>query len=83
MPKVQPVYKNGNIGGFRLLGADNESIYAQLGLKSGDTIVDVNGQTIDGPQKAMALLEALKPGQTVGLKINRAGQEKTLKFSFK
>lgn len=83
MPKVQPVYKNGNIGGFRLLGVDNGSIYAQLGLKSGDTIVDVNGQTIDGPQKAMALLEALKPGQTVGLKINRAGQEKTLKFSFK
>ena len=83
MPKVQPVYKGGNIGGFRLLGVDSNSVYAQLGLKSGDTIIDVNGQTIDGPQTAMALLDALKPDQNVGLKINRAGQEKTLTFSFK
>ena len=83
MPKVQPVYKGGNIGGFRLLGIESDSVYAQLGLKSGDTIIDVNGQTIDGPQKAMALVDALKPDQNVSMKINRAGQEKTLTFQFK
>ena len=83
MPKVQPVYKNGNIGGFRLLGVESNSVYAQLGLKSGDTIIDVNGQTVDGPQKAMALFDALKPGQDIGIKINRSGQEKTLTFQLK
>lgn len=83
MPKVQPVYKNGNIGGFRLLGVESGSIYSQLGLKSGDTIIDVNGQAIEGPQQAMALLDALQPGQNVGLKINRSGQEKTLNFQLK
>ncbi|MBQ9394046.1 MAG: PDZ domain-containing protein [Proteobacteria bacterium] len=83
LPKVQPVYKNGNIGGFRLLGVENGSIYAQLGLKSGDTIIDVNGQAIEGPQQAMALLDALQPGQNIGLKINRSGQEKTLTFQLK
>ena len=83
MPKVQPVYKNGNIGGFRLLGVESGSIYSQLGLKSGDTIIDVNGQAIEGPQQAMALLDALKPGQDIGLKINRSGQEKTLTFQLK
>lgn len=83
MPKVQPVYKGGNIGGFRLLGIESDSVYAQLGLKSGDTIIDVNGQVIDGAQKAMALVDALKPGQNVAMKINRAGQEKTLTFQFK
>ncbi len=83
MPKVQPVYKGGNIGGFRLLGIESDSVYARLGLKSGDTIIDVNGQTIDGAQKAMALVDALKPGQTAAMKINRAGQEKTLTFQFK
>lgn len=83
MPQVQPVYRGGNIGGFRLLGIENDSVYAKLGLKSGDTIIDVNGQTIDGPQKAMALFDALKPDQNVGIRINRAGQEKTLTFNFK
>ena len=83
LPKVQPVYKNGNIGGFRLLGVESGSIYSQLGLKSGDTIIDVNGQAIEGPQQAMALLDALQPGQNVALKINRSGQEKTLTFQLK
>ena len=83
LPKVQPVYKGGNIGGFRLLGIEGGSVYAQLGLKSGDTIIDVNGQQVDGPQKAMALFDALNPGQDVGIKINRSGQEKTLTFKLK
>lgn len=83
LPQVQPVYKNGNIGGFRLLGIESDSIYAQLGLKNGDQIVDVNGQAIEGPQQAMALLDALKPGQDIGLKINRSGQERVLTFQLK
>lgn len=83
MPTAQPVYKNGGIGGFRLLGVESGSIYSQIGLKSGDTIIDVNGQAIEGPQQAMALLDAIKPGQSVGLKINRSGQEKTLTFQLK
>ncbi len=83
LPKVQPVYKGGNVGGFRLLGIESGSVYAQLGLKSGDTIIDVNGQQVDGPQKAMALFDALNPGQDIGIKINRSGQEKTLTFKLK
>ncbi len=83
LPQVQPVYKNGNIGGFRLLGVESGSIYSQLGLQNGDTIIDVNGQPIEGPQQAVALLDALKPGQDIGLKINRTGQEKTLTFQLK
>ena len=83
LPKVQPVHSGGKIGGFRLLGIESNSVYAQLGLKSGDTIIDVNGQQVDGPQKAMALFDALKPGQDIGIKINRGGQEKTLTFQLK
>ena len=83
MPKVTPVYKGGNIGGFRLMGVESGSIYSKLGLKSGDTINDVNGQPIEGAQQAMALLDALKPGQDVKLKINRAGAEKVLTFQVK
>lgn len=82
MPKVQPVYKGGNIGGFRLLGVESDSVYAQLGLKSGDTILNVNGTAIEGPQQAMALLDAFN-GEDVILKINRSGQEKTLTFQLK
>jgi len=83
LPKVQPVYKNGNIGGFRLLDVQSGTIYSKLGLQSGDQIIDVNGQPIEGPQQALALFDALQPGQDIGLKINRKGQEKTLTFQLK
>lgn len=83
IPKIQPIYRNGVINGFRVLGVESDSLYAQLGIRSGDTILDINGQQVDNPQKAMALFDNLGPDQDVGIKINRAGQEKTLTFQLK
>lgn len=80
IPKLQPVYKKGAINGYRLLGVESGSIYSQLGIRSGDTLLEVNGQQLDNPQKAMSFFDQLKPGQDVGIKINRNGQEKTLTY---
>lgn len=83
MPKIQPVYKGGAVGGFRVLGVETDSIYGQLGIKSGDTILDINGQQVDNPQKAMSFFDSLQPDQNITIKLNRAGSEKTLTFQLK
>lgn len=83
MPRITPVYKNGVVNGFRVNGVETSSIYGQLGIKSGDTILDINGQQVDNPQKAMAFFDNLEPGQNITLKLNRGGFEKTLTFQLK
>ncbi|MFA5623889.1 MAG: type II secretion system protein GspC [Bradymonadales bacterium] len=80
IPKLQPVYKKGAISGYRLLDVAPDSIYSQLGIRSGDTLLDINGQQLDNPQKAMSFFDQLQPGQDVGIKINRNGQERTLTY---
>ncbi len=83
IPQIQPVYKGGGINGFRLLNVQGDSLYAQLGIKSGDTLLDVNGKQLDNLQNAMALFDTLSPGEDIKIKINRAGAEKTLTFHLK
>ncbi len=83
IPKISPVYKNGAVNGFRVNGVEASSIYGQLGIKSGDTILDINGQQVDNPQKAMAFFDNLAPDQNITIKLNRGGNEKTLTFRLK
>jgi len=83
LPQLQPIYRGNAISSFRVLNVQSDSIYAQLGIRSGDTILDINGQQVDNPQKAMSFFDALQPGQDVGMRINRSGQERTLTFQLR
>jgi serine protease Do len=48
------------------------------GLRPGDVIIAMNGQTIDDPSKFLRLVADSKPGTTAAVKVVRAG--KTLEF---
>ena len=82
-PQIQPVYRGGGVGGFRVLGVQSSSVYAKLGIQNGDIILDVNGQVVDNPQKALSFFDQLGPGQDVGVKINRRGRHRTLTYKLK
>ncbi len=81
--KVKPIYKNEKIYAFQLSGIEDNSLYAQLGLQSGDMITEVNGQQVDSPEKIMAFLNTPKEGQDISLKIARSEEEKTLTYKIK
>ncbi len=87
MPKATPVYASGKISGIRLLGVEENSIYAQLGLQSGDVITGVNGQQVDDNQNIMlmvkALIDALDSGQDIVVRISRLGMEKSQTYKVK
>ena len=52
----------------------------QAGLKSGDVIVAVNGEQIDGPRDLSRRIAALGPKKIVELSFQRGGAEKTVKI---
>ena len=83
LPEAQPVYKGETVTAYRLLGIEENSLYARLGLQSGDVITEVNGQPADDIQILRALAGAQGGGQDIILKISRNGMEKTLTYKIK
>lgn len=62
------------------MGLQQGSIFSTLGLQNTDIIMNINGELVDKPQKAMALFDTLKPGEDVKVKVNRKGKIQVLTF---
>lgn len=62
-------------GGARVDGIAPQGAAETAGLKGGDVICEVNGKVIAGEQALRKLLESLKPGDEVKLKVQREGKE--------
>lgn len=80
VPYVRPG-SGGEVSGFKLIAIKAGSIYEKLGLKRGDIIKGVNGESVDTPQKAMELYQALKSSDQIQLEITRGGSATTLNYS--
>ncbi len=72
--------------GAFLVGTSNQSAIVagspadKAGLKDGDIILEINGDRIDENHPLAGLIDNFQPGDTVDLKILRAGHESTLKL---
>lgn len=67
----EQVMENGKIVGFKIFNIKPGSAYTQLGLQDGDVIQSVNGEPIDGIQKALEIYNQLKDSSMIRLKIGR------------
>lgn len=75
---------NGQIECFSLADIAPNSIYERLGLKRGDCIKSVNGETIDSPAKAMDLYNALRAkADSVNLGIERGGKDQSMNYNIR
>ncbi len=82
--RAVPNFENGVPNGYKLFQIVPGSIYAQLGLQNGDTIVGLNGEGINDPAKAFELLGQLKSGAShMELSIKRNGQTKNMTYDIK
>lgn len=57
--------------GFRIAGVGKQSIFSQMGLRSGDLLLSINEQEIAGPQEAVAFIESLRDGGDIDLTVRR------------
>ncbi|MEN3930439.1 trypsin-like peptidase domain-containing protein [Microvirga sp. W0021] len=54
---------------------------AKAGIKTGDTIIAVNGEAINEPKDLSRKIASVSPGQSVTVKVFRAGQEREVKLT--
>ena len=67
---VQPVSEGGS-GGYRLGGEIPSSTLAQVGLRPGDVVLSVNGQSVGNIQQDRAQIDSIMDAGSARLEIQR------------
>ena len=81
--KVMPHFDNGRPEGFRLSGIKTDSLVRKMGLRNGDVITGVNGNTIQTMEDAMTFYQQLSGASSVSLQIKRRGKERNIDYQIK
>lgn len=81
--KVRPVYdtKTGEVNGVRIKKITPGSFWERIGARSGDIIIQFNGQEVDGAQATVNLMNAISRGKTLRLLVrDNKGRNRILNF---
>ena len=81
--RLLPVHKSGKIEGFRASEVKPGELFALIGIRNGDVLVRLNDFPIDGPDKALQSLVALKGQNRLKLDIIRDGQPQTMNYEIR
>ncbi|MBM4372311.1 MAG: hypothetical protein FJ098_11695 [Deltaproteobacteria bacterium] len=78
--RVIPNYdrESGTYKGFKLIGVRPNSLYRNIGIRSGDVILQVNGEEMNSPSKALELFTKLQTSNEISLDVKRRGKVETL-----
>jgi general secretion pathway protein C len=79
--RLQPVYTEGKLQGYRIYPGPNRQLFQQVGLRAGELVTSVNGVQLDDAAKALQLLNDLKEVQELTLTLERAGQTRSLNLN--
>jgi general secretion pathway protein C len=73
--RVQPVFNQGKLQGYRIFPGANHgtTAFTQLGLRAGDLIEAVNGTPLDDAARAMEVLQTLSSSATATVTVSRNG----------
>ena len=73
-----PYLVNGQQAGYRVYPGRNREQFAALGLRPGDLIKDIEGQSLTDPTQAMQVFQSLGSAEQVSVTIERNGQPQTI-----
>ena len=79
--RAVPNLQNGSSDGFRLSQIQSGSIFQQIGLEDGDIVTGAQGQHVNDPLRAMALLNALRNSPSISLSLIRNGSPMQLHYT--
>ena len=80
IPNLGP---DGQSHGFKLSEIQPDSIFQQIGLRDGDVLTGVGGQSVGDPAKAMQLLATLRNQNSISLTVMRDGQPVQLQYNIR
>jgi len=73
-----PYFVNGQQSGYRVYPGRNRQQFSALGLRPGDLIKDIDGQSLTDPTQAMQIFQALGTAEQVTVTVERNGQPETI-----
>jgi general secretion pathway protein C len=74
---------DGQSNGFKLSEIQPDSLFQQIGLRDGDVLTGVSGQSVSDPTKAMQLLSTLRNQSSISLSVIRGGQPVQLQYNIR
>ena len=73
-----PYFVNGQQQGYRVYPGRDRRQFAALGLRPGDLIKDIDGQSLTDPQQAMKIFQSLGTSNQVSVTVERDGQPEVI-----
>lgn len=73
-----PYFVNGQQQGYRVYPGRDRQQFAQLGLRPGDLIKDIDGQSLSDPTQAMKIFQSLGTADQVSVTVERDGTPETI-----
>ncbi len=73
-----PFFVNGQQQGYRVYPGRDRRQFAALGLRSGDLIKQIDGQSLTDPTQAMQIFQSLGTANQVSVTVERNGTQETL-----
>jgi general secretion pathway protein C len=76
--RPQPVFKDGRQQGYRVYPGRQRQQFAELGLRPGDLVTQINGMALDDPAEGMEIFRSLADATSVSVTVERNGQTEIL-----
>lgn len=76
-----PYFVNGQQQGYRVYPGRDRQQFASLGLRPGDLIKEIDGQSLSDPTQAMEIFQSLGTANQVSVTVERNGTPETLVLS--
>jgi general secretion pathway protein C len=73
-----PYFVNGQQQGYRVYPGRNRDQFTALGLRPGDLIKDIDGQSLTDPTQAMQIFQSLGTATQVSVTVERDGTPETI-----
>ncbi len=80
--RMVPQVLNGKTTGFKLVELDRGSLLAQMGLRVGDLVVEINQVALNSPEKALQIFQQVREATNISLGLVRNGQRETFEYRF-
>ena len=78
--RIRPHFKDGKPDGLTISGIRSRSIFSEMGLRNGDVIIGVDGNSIESVDDALKLYESLQSASGVQVQVRRRGQLRTIDY---
>lgn len=79
--ELHPIYEAGTMIGVSIRSVKPESFWEELGVDSGDRIVELDGRPLDSPPRTLDLMNALEHSSRIQLRLlTREGRDRWLSW---